>query len=160
MADKVTEESGDGWARRTVEPGIGIAIAPMRARPTFQARPHDRIYVASKVKHKKRWIGLRDRGGYNIISSWIDMPDDPEDTMGLVDFPLLWSLCISEAASCDRLIVYHEEGDVLRGALAEVGAALANHHPVIVVGNPDGTWHHHHLVIRAANMEEALNGQK
>lgn len=60
-----------------------------KMRPTFQARPHDKLYIASKVTHKHRWQHLRNVGGYNIISSWIDMPDDPEDKLGLVDFPLL-----------------------------------------------------------------------
>jgi hypothetical protein len=110
----------------------------------------ERIYVASKTKHAPMWRRLRDEG-WPIISTWIDEAGEGETS----DFTDLWRRCIEEAKSASRVILYHEQGDVLKGAFVEIGAALATGVPVFVVGDPPGSWVHHPGVIQVADLEEA-----
>ena len=88
-----------------------------------------KIYIASKTKHAKKWQRLRS-GGYNIISTWIDEAGQGESK----DVSDLAIRCVDEAKSADRLILYAQNEDILKGALIEVGAALASNVPVYVVG--------------------------
>lgn len=109
------------------------------------------IYIASKVKHAARWRKLRERG-VPIRSSWIDEAGEGETT----DWPGLWERCIDEASSAYTLVVYCEPGEQLKGALAEVGAALANGTPVYAVGIDNLSICHHPLVTRASSLAVAL----
>lgn len=112
------------------------------------------IYVASKVKHAPMWRKMRDRGGpdpFPICSTWIDEARDKQSPSPAD----LWRRCVSEAANADAVIPYVEPGEVLKGALVEVGAALARGVPVFVVGEPDGSWASHPLVRRCASLDEA-----
>ena len=87
------------------------------------------IYVASKTKHAPTWRQLRDFG-FPICSTWID-----EAAQGQTkSWPDLWSRCVREAACSDALVLYHETGEVLKGALVEVGVALGEGIPVFWVG--------------------------
>lgn len=89
-----------------------------------------RIYIASKILHAYRWRELRAKG-FNIISTWID----ETEANGVQDPCDLAQRCINEAKSADRVILYCETGDFLKGTLMEVGAALSVGVPVYVVGN-------------------------
>jgi len=89
-----------------------------------------RVYIASKALHGPKWVQLRD-AGLPIISTWID-----ESGVGeTINWPGLWSRCISEASDCTHLIAYRELGEILKGAWAEVGAALAHGRKVILCGD-------------------------
>ena len=88
------------------------------------------IYIASKTKHAHRWRFLRDTVGEPVISTWIDEAED----YATLDWPDLWRRCIAEASSAEILIVYREPEEVLKGAWAEVGAALASGVTVYGVG--------------------------
>jgi hypothetical protein len=89
-----------------------------------------KIYTASRTKHAARWRELR-ATGYDIISTWIDEAGPGESA----DLPDLARRCIREATAADFLILYCEPDDFpLKGALIEVGAALASGVPVLVVG--------------------------
>ena len=79
-----------------------------------------KIYTASKVKHYKMWLELREKG-YNIISTWIDEAG-PGQTSNIQDLAIR---CINEAKYADILLLYCEDGEILKGALVEAGAALA-----------------------------------
>ncbi len=110
------------------------------------------IYIASKVRHAAKWRDLRSRG-VPVISTWIDEAGEGETG----DWPDLWSRCVSEAKNARWLIVYREGDEVLKGALVEVGAALALGVPVIAVGDFDSmTWLKHHLVTSVLSMHQAL----
>lgn len=98
-----------------------------------------KIYITSKTKHAGRWRELR-AAGVNIISTWIDEAGAGQSR----DLSDLATRCINEAKSADRLILYCESSDVLKGALIEAGAALAAGVPVFVVGS-------------AASLQTALN---
>ena len=117
-----------------------------------------KIYVASRASIPARaalWRDLRDRHGARIISSWIDEAGGGETE----DFADLWARILREVEACDRLVLYIEVGDFpLKGALIEVGAALALGKPVWVIGvgialekrscRPVGSWINHPRVER------------
>ena len=111
------------------------------------------IYIASKAKHGARWLLLRAQG-VPILSSWID-EYAPGATASYAD---LWTRNVCEAASAPALVVYVEGGEVLKGALVEVGAALASGRPVFWVGPHDGqTVAQHPLVTLCRTLKEALD---
>lgn len=112
------------------------------------------IYTASKAIYGPMWRVLREKG-WPINSTWID--ESGEGQTG--DWADLWSRCVTEAATADALLVYARSGDVLKGALVEVGAALAAGKPVHVV-DPESTlaahsWTRHPLVTVHSRMSNA-----
>lgn len=114
-----------------------------------------KIYIASKTKHAPKWQILRD-AGVNIISTWID-ESEVGQSPNLAD---LCSRCISESISCDAMIVYAEDGDYLKGAFIEMGAALSvPNKPIYLVGCvlPYGSaFTYSHQVFTANSITEAL----
>ena len=116
----------------------------------------NRVYVASKSEHGPMWQrwrrDLADHGVLNIISTWIDESAvDASD-----DLADLWVRCIGESNSADAVIAYHQRGEVWKGAFIEIGSALAAGTPVIVVGDPPGSWVEHPLVRRVATLQRAF----
>ena len=119
------------------------------------------IYVASRVIHAPRWREYRE-DGLPIISTWIDEAGEGET----LDFSELWLRGAREVEQANVLLFY---GDVVdapwKGALVEVGMALALRKPVValVIGElegrtmrPVGSWLAHPLVRRAGSIETAL----
>lgn len=88
-----------------------------------------KIYIASKTRHADKWKALRAEG-HNIISTWIDEAGKGESD----DLTDLAKRCVNEAKNADRLILFSDDDELLKGALIEVGAALAYGVPVYVVG--------------------------
>lgn len=106
-----------------------------------------RIYTASKTRHAGKWRDLR-AAGHAVCASWID-EECPEDK-SKPEIPGLWAAMVREAAGCDAVLMYHEAGEVLKGALIEVGCALAHGKPVYLCGDVSvkalGSWVSHPLV--------------
>ena len=114
-----------------------------------------KIYIASKTKHAAKWKELRAKG-YDVIATWIDEAGEGETK----DFADLANRCISEASSANRLILYYESGEYLKGAFIEIGAALANRVPIFVIGEPlpiTSTFRNHPLWHQCETLEQALN---
>lgn len=123
------------------------------------------IYVASRASLAGRlamWRGLR-AAGWPICCSWID-EDGPAET---ADFAALWPRIVAEMATAAALVVYAEPDDLpVRGVLVEVGLALANGIPVMLVTpglhligrscQPLGSWILHPLVQRQPSIEAAF----
>jgi hypothetical protein len=109
------------------------------------------IYAASLTKHAPRRLALR-AAGAPLVSTWLD-EWGPGESPSMRD---LWIRNVREAAAADALVLYHEAGDVLKGAFVEVGAALACDVPVFVVGDPPGSWVAHPSVHRCPSLNEAL----
>jgi hypothetical protein len=128
------------------------ALAPASPRPTRKDRRMT-IYIASKTRHAERWRALRD-GGCPIISTWIDEAG-PGETDDMGD---LWRRCVSEASLADVTVVYSEPDDVLKGALVEVGAALASGRKVVVVGTGPSisSFTNHPLVECVEELDDAF----
>ena len=114
------------------------------------------VYVASKSNLHGYWrtwqaTGMRD--GFEIISTWIDEGDEG----ATADWSDLWVRCVTEAAMADVLVAFYRPGDVWKGALVEIGAALAADKPVYVVGNPPGSWTSHPNVHRFPSVTRAFD---
>jgi hypothetical protein len=123
------------------------------------------VYAASRASIPERgamWRTLRAQGA-RIVSSWID-----EDGEGQTDdFGELWSRIESEIRSADRLVLYAETDDFpLKGALIEVGMAIAMGKPVFLVlpevtldprnFRPLGSWAAHPSVTRVDSVAEVV----
>jgi hypothetical protein len=123
------------------------------------------VYACSRASVPERvamWKRHRD-AGVVFASSW---PDD-ETPDAIADPAAFWEKAAREIRSAERLVFYVEPDDLpLRGALVEIGMALANNVPVIVVapnvtlepatGKPLGNWIKHPFVRFAATLEEAF----
>jgi hypothetical protein len=94
------------------------------------------LYVASRARVPQRpqmWRRLRDRLGWNILSTWIDEADEGATQ----SFEELWARIEREITASDALMLYARPEDFpLKGALIEVGMALALGKPVAVVLGP------------------------
>lgn len=125
-------------------------------------------YIASRASVPERaqaWRRLRDVDGWKITSTWIDEAGAGETP----DLGVLWERIESEVARSERLVLYVEPEDFpLKGALVEVGMALAHKIPIRVVApgvvleptsfRPIGSWVRHWLVTFCNTMDEALDG--
>lgn len=112
------------------------------------------IYTASRVRHASLWHGYRAEG-FSISATWIDEAGPGETA----DMGELWERCVSEARTAAAVVLYRENGEMLKGALVEVGAALGAGVPVFAVGCDDlkeYSWLHHRLVTRCATLREAM----
>jgi len=109
------------------------------------------IYVASKAFLGPMWRALRDNG-LPICSTWID-ESEPGQTS---DWAALWVRCVREASEADCVLCYAESGEVLKGALVEVGIALGHGIPIIWVG-PELSVCHHPSVIRASSLTDGID---
>lgn len=129
----------------------------MTERPTFVPLESPSIYMASKARHAPMWIGLRNEG-WNIISKWIDVWEKG----AIEDWSSHWEGCIHEAARAQFTIAFVLRGEDMKGALVEVGAALAWNRTVIFVGETDYlaekryTMFEHPLVVTMSSLDGAL----
>lgn len=134
-------------------------------RALFSEDPEgERVYVASRASVPERpamWRRLRD-DGYTIVSSWIDEAGQGETA----SFADLWKRVVREIRSATRFVLYVEHDDFpLKGALVEVGVALAASVPVYVVApgvtigadyRPIGSWLAHPLVVIEPDILKAM----
>lgn len=123
------------------------------------------LYVASRASLPARgemWRRFRSEG-VPIVSTWID-EDGPDET---ADFGDLWERIAAEISGSQALVLYVEEGDFpLKGALIEVGMALAQGIPVHVAApgvildersmRPLGSWAAHPRVTIHQKVETAI----
>lgn len=122
--------------------------------------PEDRpagTYIASRaslpaqeqffVSRAAAWRRLRDDDGWKITSTWIDEAGAGQSS----NLAALWVRIEAEVARSELLILYVEPEDFpLKGALIEVGMALAHRIPIRVVAlgieidptsyRPIGSW--------------------
>lgn len=115
------------------------------------------FYIASKVIHANKWKVLREQG-WPVNASWIDCGEYG----AISDWGEHWVKCIREAAGSTFCLAYCEEDEVLKGALCEIGAALAAGKRVLFVGNYEYvkakrySIMEHPLVTKFAKLEDAL----
>lgn len=115
-----------------------------------------KIYTASKLHHAEMWKALSFKWPFQFTARWFQyhvgrVPDSPSFAK------FFWVEDYEDVTAADCVVVYAEPTDVLRGALVEAGMAIAQHKPVICVGENDGfgTWADHPSVYRVKNLEEA-----
>lgn len=111
------------------------------------------IYATSKIRHASLWKELR-ASGIPIISPWIDEAGPGESS----DLSDLWVRCVREASKAACVVVYCEEGDLLKGGYVEIGAALTCGVPILAVGMPEElTILHHPLVKIMPDLKSAID---
>jgi hypothetical protein len=120
------------------------------------------IYVASRVHHASMWRNYRLIK--DICSSWIDQAGPGES-----DFEELWFRTIPQEIAASRcLLLYVEPADFpLKGALVEVGMAMAMGKPIVVCApevqleprsfRPIGSWMSAPTVVREDVLIRALD---
>ena len=96
-----------------------------------------RIYIASHIKHARRWIDLRPKifPQVTIVSSWIDFLKDGEPNCTAEIVKESWDNNIKDIICCDILVLYVEAGEPPRGAAFEAGIAFAMGKPILHVGD-------------------------
>ena len=122
-----------------------------------------KVYIASKLSYAKRFRDLREiwgMRGVDLHARWFDQAELEHVNHELTphDFHVFWLVDEEDVRQSDAVILYAENGDRLRGALVEVGMAIALGKLVIVIGDhPDyGTWQHHPVVTRADSLDHAF----
>lgn len=90
------------------------------------------FYVASKTKHAGIWLWF-EKKGVPIVSTWIFEAGEGETE----DFVELAHRCIEEVKAADVLVLYCQPGDILKGALIEVGVAMSEGKEIRCVGECD-----------------------
>lgn len=114
-----------------------------------------KVYIASKVKYAKIWKKITD---VEIVSRWIH-----EAGPGESNLQELAEKCILDVGRSDLLVLYCEPGDLLKGALIEMGAAIALNIPVIVIGQCDSistVFMKHKRVYSYEEQEEGFSALK
>ena len=96
----------------------------------------------------------------DLHARWHDMAQlelDESNALSPSDFHIFWSVDEEDVRHSDVLIVYGDLNDNLRGALVEVGMAIAFGKLVIVVGDCKdfGTWKYHPSVVCANDFYHA-----
>lgn len=112
------------------------------------------IYFASKVWHAKQWQTLRD-AGVLTVSTWIDEAGEGQTA----DYAELSDRCVAEISRASAVLLYCEPGEILKGALIEVGVALATGTPVLCVGECESlsrVFRKHPLWQEFSTVDEAL----
>ena len=119
-----------------------------------------KIYAASKAKHGPWWAALR-AAGLDICSTWPEWRFNYNGaTPSPEDWATHWANCINQAAACDILLLHAMDGEVQKGALIELGAALAAGRRVFVVTPYDWNWCHHSQVQRFDTLAQAIEALK
>lgn len=126
----------------------------------LETRPQTKVYIASKLSHAAKLIDFKreDIPGALVTSRWLHMVSF-EQTAKPADFTWCWMIDENDVRDCDVLLIYGEPDDELRGALIEVGMAIALRKVVLVVGDcPSfGTWQYHPQVVRLDILQQAAN---
>lgn len=115
-----------------------------------------KVYIASKMHHAPKWREAYSREDIHVVSRWPFLETQVDDRPS--NCRKFWQDDFTDVQSCAVLILFAEEGENLRGALVEVGIALALGKFVIVIGehHDHGTWWHHPLVRRVDDFEKAV----
>jgi len=121
-----------------------------------------KIYTASKMVHGKLWLSWQSDHAFAskfiFHARWLKhvqlmTPDTPEQAREF------WQQDEQDVRQADVLLCFADQGETLRGALVEVGIAIANNVPVVIGGLGDfGTWQWHPgIVSRHVNVADALD---
>jgi Nucleoside 2-deoxyribosyltransferase len=117
------------------------------------------VYPASKSRYGPWWRALRAAGmPISPDAHWIDWagnsPDGPEPTAA--EWGAHWQGCIAGVKAADVLLILDLPGDNAKGALIELGAALAFGKTVFLVSDTWRDIEHHPRVQKFRRLEDAI----
>ncbi len=92
------------------------------------------LYIASKVSAVPEWLPHANLCPQLVICSRWHTLGPLDDTDPFACLKLWDSMILPDLEKADALLLYSREGDVLRGAMAEVGAVWSRRKPVVMVG--------------------------
>lgn len=112
------------------------------------------FYTAGKIWHAPKFQMLRDMG-WPVNSRWIDLDPVADEHFITHQKDKLWQLCLEDVCNSSFLLLYCEDmQEEQRGALVEIGMAMAFGKPIYVVGrcktvvaheSSDVAFTHHNL---------------
>jgi hypothetical protein len=117
-----------------------------------------KIYPASKARFHPMWAALR-AAGVNISATWPwwdrnICKSEPTNR----DWREHSERCLREAAECDILILYVENGDRNFGSILEAGSALGNNKTVFLVSPEPWPFLRNHPRVHAFDtLEETIS---
>ena len=92
-----------------------------------------KFYTAGKIWHADKFKFLRDQAQLPVQARWIDLDNDSDIVRNRKGD--LWQLCLEDVTNSDFLLLYCEDfAEEQRGALVEIGMALAANKPIYAVG--------------------------
>ena len=102
-----------------------------------------RVYCASKARNWPWWQAL-EAAGVNVQAPWIHAAfnatgEEPTEQ----GWAQHWDECLRAAAACDVCLLYAEADTQQRGALVELGAALAHGKRAYIVSPHPWSWKYH-----------------
>jgi len=118
-----------------------------------------KVYFASKLTYARRLWELALKWNLETTSRWLSQADlELKGSPSTEEFGIFWLVDEEDVRRSDALIVYGEADDILKGALVEVGMAIALGKLVICVGASSsfGSWTNHPLVLIAPSLEGAV----
>ena len=93
-----------------------------------------RFYTAGKIWWAPRFRQLRDELGFPVNARWIDL--EPDNPIVMYRKDRLWQMCLEDVTQSDFLLLYcGDENEEQRGALVEIGMALAAGKPIYAIGH-------------------------
>lgn len=122
-----------------------------------------KVYTASKLSDGPLWRRIATEWSeIEIVARWpfshvtdTGAPDWPEDCAA--HGAVFWQHDHEDVVRSDVVLVYTDSDEPLKGALIEVGMAIALAKMIIVVGRHRSysTWWYHPQVRRVASLDEA-----
>lgn len=116
-----------------IRAGLGHTSCAASVLTVPDSDPAPRVYLAGKTWRAPiwRWLaGGGSKGLFSVNATWPWLPGALPTRLHAE----LWARCVDEASRADFLCVIARPGDVLKGTMIEIGAALANGVPVYQVG--------------------------
>jgi len=92
------------------------------------------------------------------VASWVDEAGEGQSA----DYAELAGRCVREVTGSNLGLLYSERGEVLKGALIELGAALGSGVPVAYIGSgagPSRVFRRHPLWREYRTIEDALSSE-
>jgi nucleoside 2-deoxyribosyltransferase len=92
------------------------------------------FYTAGKIWHAPKFQMLRDKLFYPVKARWIDLEQDDDLVQNRKD--ILWEMCFEDVTQSDFFVLYSEDQtEEQRGALVEIGMAMASNKPIYAIGS-------------------------
>lgn len=93
-----------------------------------------KFYTAGKTWHAPKFKRLRDDFAMPVLSRWIDLGQDSDIVKNRKGD--LWEMCREDVSASDFVLLYSENfEEEQRGALVEIGMAIALNKPIYAVGH-------------------------
>ena len=100
--------------------------------PIEKPKPSQNLYITSQVRHREKWIKLKDK--YSILSTWIEK-SSLNDYQKEAPINRIREKMVKEIEACEKFILYLEDAEdlLLKGIHFEFCQAMMLHKPIYIV---------------------------